>query len=146
MTVLSASDGTFEQGLRAMQHQAGGGVLMSVVRPREAFRLERLAIVGDHAARSMLDIVVPIVKRAARGLQGAPMSCAACGRPIPAMKFSVVTVTPFLTWPANGLALPVCQRCGIEAAAIKGAATRACRAVWSGMAVIEATHNEGGRA
>ena len=133
-------------GLRTMRGHFGSGVIMQVVRPCEAFRLERLARDGDHVAGAVLDLVVPVIRRLSSRPGRAPASCAACNRPIASMRFSVVVIAPFLSWPKNGQAVAVCQRCGLDTISVKAAVTRSCHAVWPAMPVIEQTHANGGRA
>ncbi len=137
---------TLGDGLRQLQRDSGGVVLLQIVRPPEAGALATLAAGGDTEAGQLLEAAMQIIDRVAAAPGREPVRCSGCGAAIRRMRFTCAVVLPFQAASTAGLGMAICFGCGTEISAIMDATQKAVRRILPLTRAIRPTHATGGRA
>lgn len=136
-------------GLSAIQADAGGVLMVTVVHPSEGPMLLASAMNGNKTAIRLFQAIVQSLEGIARAPRRRPMLCATCPRPLRKMSgFSIAVAMPERGDPSHGLCLAICARCANENQpnAVTAKAITALAKIWPDLKPVTVTHKTGGRA
>lgn len=127
---VSATQRRLEEGVKAIQQEAGGVLGIDVIRQEDTAEIIACAASGDDWALTLLKALGSALTNIDNAPHRSLMLCASCSRPLKGGRFAVAVVTPGSESSEQALALAVCTQCATTVPAITAKAAGTLRSIW----------------